>query len=271
MSQISNSLRTRARSPHGLGARDEGEHRAALDLLNRAMEPRFGVDVLGSVDRWVELAGDRRQSLLHQILTDPSILNAPPADVAAFLWCQAPCDTMLSALALADLRWSNDPFEQAENVPGAAELSALLRRHESIGLISRDTAEFPYGGRPVLGPSLIAVGDRPRLGQVLEAMECRSRAQRAQRTGGATPRNTYRGSFCAPSSETPSSRSRGEAGRLRTPGSSSPRNTRRTRRRSDPAGSGSTMTRQKEWRDATRFVARRPAPVVRGALEELLN
>ena len=99
------------------GLWDEGEHRAALDLLNRAMEPRFGLDVLGSVDRWVELAGDRRQSLLHQILTDPSILNAPPADVAAFLWCQAPCDTMLSALALADLRWSTTPSSKRRTSP----------------------------------------------------------------------------------------------------------------------------------------------------------
>ncbi len=145
---------------------DRGDQLEALALLERLLSEHFHSSVLGAPD-WVlasQFVG-RFPELVRRLLSEPYRLSAPPAEIATLIWRQAPRDSILRAVLLGDLRWSDDPFEtDPQETPMADQLADLLRKHLRAGLISDDPADSPYGGRPVVTEEIFEVVDRKKLG-----------------------------------------------------------------------------------------------------------
>jgi hypothetical protein len=145
-----------------------GDHRAALEQLERSLGERLGGPVLGSFDPLLDNAAvDTFAAAVQWLLARPARMEAEPARVAAELWRQAPVQDTLAAVVLGDLRWSDDPFDaEPAGTPGAADLAALLEQHLAAGLIARDGAELPFAARPVLAPELLDQLTPEQLGPV---------------------------------------------------------------------------------------------------------
>lgn len=151
---------------------DRGNRLEALERLERLLLRRLDSPVLGNWDPLLKSEiVDRFPAALQRILSQPLRLHVEPARVATVLWQQAPCTEVLTAIALGDFRWSDDPFEEdPEQTPAADALAALLRKHLAVGMISRDPTDLPYGGRPVMSQELLAVTDAQKLGPVADTL-----------------------------------------------------------------------------------------------------
>lgn len=151
---------------------EQGDRRRALEILDELVSRDVGGPLVTPWDGLLESEFlDRFPAGVQRLLAEPLRLHVPPAAAALVLWRQAPCNDLLSAIVLADLRWSDDPFESSPTTtPGAEALAATLARHIEMGLISRDPSELPDGGRPVLSEELLAVAEADRLGPVFDAL-----------------------------------------------------------------------------------------------------
>jgi hypothetical protein len=149
----------------------EGARAEAVEVVGHLLAKHFGYEVLGGVDRLLARAVNGYQDLFSRIFSEPFALSAAPSEVAAVIWRQAPRDAILRAIFLGDYRWSEDPFEtDVTDVPRADVLIGILHKHESVGLLSRDPGDVPFGGRPVLTEELLAVSERQKLRSIYDAM-----------------------------------------------------------------------------------------------------
>ena len=148
----------------------EGARAEALETLEQALSAHFGRPVIEGMDHLVERSRESFRGPVRADHVDPAGTGSPSGPGRPVLWRQVPRDTMLSAIVLGDLRWADDPFEEAVDVPGATELVDSLRSHEQAGLISRDPHDVPFGGRPVLSTDLLAAAERARLSVVYDEL-----------------------------------------------------------------------------------------------------
>ena len=205
-------------------------------------------------------------------MSTPLALALPPAQVATVLWRQVPRDTMLSAIVLGDLRWSDDPFEEAVEVPGAAELVDSLRSHEHAGLISRDPHDVPFGGRPVLSTDLLAAAERARLSVVYDELAAPASGSESAESWFAFAASNLPGlvlrTFVHDAYVAENGRSGRAADAWHTIQELHPAYASAVRAAWQSIGHEVSMI---EWGDVARFVARSPGVALPGHLDDLLG